>query len=119
MAEDTNLYRCTLCDAKVEESGRYGHVRFTDGDGHGPKGEVPEDADEYFVLADSSIEDTDEPDDDDEPEGNAGGASDSTTDRNGGDSGNGRRAEGTGEATDETDSVLTRLKTWLTTPINE
>lgn len=137
------LYRCTLCDDKIEKAGRYGHIRFSDGNGHGPKGEVPDDPEKYFVEYDSETEQemedkssgnnestgTDEQAQQTDSTGSsstsesgkskgkqASGTSteDSSSDS---DSGNGEPADGTDEATDEETNLLDRFVKWLTTPV--
>lgn len=136
------LYRCTVCDSDIEKKGRYGHIKFSDGDGHGPKGEVPEDAENYFIQVDEDAreqakedaeesegnggDETESSDDSPNPEGNDDSESSKSADEtessdgpedDGNDSGNGNPPEPT-ETGDETEDKRS-LKELLTTPINE
>ena len=53
-------YKCNECgDEIASQNGRYGHFRFTDGGGHGPKGEVPDDYKDKFSEIESDGEDPD------------------------------------------------------------
>jgi len=91
-------HKCTECGDRIDtDNGRYGHFRFTDGGGHGPKGEVPDDYKAKFEEIESGGDGSSEP----EPEGNGegnGSAGDS-----GGDSG-GYGSEESSGSPDATDS---------------
>jgi hypothetical protein len=92
---DTTI--CTLCDAEIDEDGRVGHLKFSDGDGHGENGEFPPEYDDnpgaYFAEASG---DHGDPESDDE------GESETESDDPDDDEGNGSDPDDEGQRTDET-----------------
>lgn len=120
------LYRCTLCDHKVEKSGRYGHVKFTDGNGHGPKGEVVENADNLFVEYDEEIEqEMDEAGNENKPEDgtNTPESTDTTEGRETGNE-NATKKDSTNQSSErdtdtERKSALRRFKEFLFTDVSD
>lgn len=72
-------FECQACGKTLsDERGTFGHVKFTDGDGHGEKNEVPDNWTDLFPSLEPDGGDndgSDEPDDD--PDTSDGGTDES------------------------------------------
>lgn len=103
-----DTYQCTLCDETVSEGARLGHLRLSDGDGHGPQHEMPDDYDEnvddFFIEADG----------DGDPAQSSEPADPEESADDGGDTGNSQSA-GTAEAT----GAISKLKNILLSDVSE
>jgi len=91
-------HKCTECGDRIDtDNGRYGHFRFTDGGGHRPMGEVPDDYKAKFEEIESGGDVSSEPEPGGNGEGN-GSAGDSGGDsESGGDVSSEPEPEGNGE----------------------
>ena len=115
-------HKCDKCgDEIASDNGRYGHFRFTDGGGHGPKGEVPDDYKELFSEIESEGEDPDPEegegndssgDSDAEPAGSGSEESSGSPDATGADGGSSESGSGSR-------SLADRIKTALDTDVRD
>ena len=93
-------YKCRECGEEIAtQNGRYGHFRFTDGDGHGEKGDVPDDYTDRFEEIGGDGSSDSEPEGSGEGNGSAGDSGgDSSSDGSGSSSGSPEQQEGSGGA---------------------
>jgi len=120
------VYKCNECGEEIATgNGRYGHFRFTEGGGHGPKGEVPDDYKDSFEEieggGDGSAES--EPEGDAEGNGSAGDSGDDSDDSGSEESSGSPDATGASGGDSESDSgsrsLAARIKTALDTDVRE
>jgi hypothetical protein len=119
-------YECNECGEEIATgNGRYGHFRFTEGGGHGEKGEVPDDYKDQFTEIEGGGDGSEEPEPEGTTEGNGSadgsdddsdgsGSAESSTSPDASESGGG------GSGTDsDSRSLADRIRTALDTDVRE
>jgi len=117
-------HKCNECGDVIDtDNGRYGHFRFTEGDGHGPKGEVPDDYKELFTETGGDGSSGSEPEGTGEGNGSAGGSDDGSGDSGSEESSPSPDATGSSGGDSATDSgsrsLADRIVTALDTDLRE